>query len=122
MLKPGGTLYAAVPFLQHYHGYPHHYYNMTHLGLANLFAGLLDVKEQRVLASGYPIWTLCWFLQIYCAGLPAEEREKFQQMRVADFLGGPVSLLEKDYVTRLPDETNFKLASTTMLLATKPPA
>jgi SAM-dependent methyltransferase len=122
VLKPGGTLYAAVPFLQHYHGYPHHYYNMTHQGLANLFAGLLDVKEQRVLASGYPIWTLCWFLQIYSAGLPPEEREKFRQMRVADFLGEPVSLLERPYVTKLPEETNFKLASTTMLLATKPSA
>lgn len=122
VLKPGGTLYAAVPFLQPYHGYPHHYYNMTHQGLANLFAGTLEVKEQRVLASGHPIWTLSWFLQAYCAGLPAGEREKFQQMKIADFLGEPVSLLKKDYVTALNEEANFKLASATMLLATKPSA
>lgn len=122
VLKPGGTLYAAVPFLQHYHGYPHHYYNMTHQGLANLFEGILEVKEQRVLASGYPIWTLCWFLQIYTAGLPEDERAKFEQMKVADFLAGPETLLEKDFVTKLPEATNFKLASTTMLLATKPHA
>ncbi len=122
VLKPGGTLYAAVPFLQHYHGYPHHYYNMTHQGLANLFAGTLEVKEQRVLSSGHPIWTLCWFLQIYGEGLPAAEREKFQQMKIADFLGDPLSLLENDYVTKLSEEANFKIASTTMLLATKPRA
>jgi SAM-dependent methyltransferase len=120
VLKPGGTLYAAVPFLQHYHGYPHHYYNMTHQGLANLFAGLLEVKEQRVLASGYPIWTLCWFLQIYCEGLPPAEREKFKQMKVEDFLGDPLALLERDFVAKLAQEANFKIASTTMLLATKP--
>lgn len=37
VLKPGGKLFCAVPFLQPFHGYPSHYYNMTHVGLANLF-------------------------------------------------------------------------------------
>ncbi|HEX2851865.1 MAG TPA: class I SAM-dependent methyltransferase [Opitutaceae bacterium] len=120
VLKPGGTLYVAVPFLQHYHGYPHHYYNMSHQGLANLFAGTLDVKEQRVLESGRPIWMLSWFLQIYCEGLPAAEREKFKRMTVADFLADPGTQLARDFVTKLPEETNFKLATTTVLLAVKP--
>jgi SAM-dependent methyltransferase len=122
VLKPGGTLYAAVPFLQHYHGYPHHYYNMTHQGLANLFAGALEIKEQRVLASGYPIWTLCWFLQIYSANLPPAERAKFQEMKISDFLGEPGTMLEKDFVRKLSEDGNFKLASTTVLLAKKPAA
>lgn len=119
VLKPGGTLYAAVPFLQHYHGYPHHYYNMTAQGLANLFADTLKIQEQKVLASGHPIWTLSWFLQIYCAGLPPEERARFEQMRVADFLPGPESLLQADFVTRLSEAANFQIASTTMLVARK---
>ncbi len=122
VLRPGGTLYAAVPFLQHYHGYPHHYYNMTHQGLANLFGDLLEIKEQKVLASGAPIWTLSWFLQIYHAGLPAEERAKFAEMRIADFLPGPEPLLQKPFVTQLSEEANFQIASTTMLVATKPAA
>jgi SAM-dependent methyltransferase len=29
VLKPGGTLIMVVPFLQAYHGYPDHFYNMT---------------------------------------------------------------------------------------------
>jgi ubiquinone/menaquinone biosynthesis C-methylase UbiE len=36
VLKPGGELICCVPFLQPLHGYPHHYYNMTHEGLRNL--------------------------------------------------------------------------------------
>jgi len=36
VLKPGGELMCCVPFLQPLHGYPHHYYNMTHQGLRNL--------------------------------------------------------------------------------------
>ena len=37
VVRPGGKVYASAPFLQPYHGYPHHYYNMTASGLENLF-------------------------------------------------------------------------------------
>lgn len=33
VLKPGGEMFVHVPFLQPYHGYPHHHYNMTKDGL-----------------------------------------------------------------------------------------
>ena len=36
-LKPGGIVLAVVPFLQPFHGYPNHFYNMTSNGLKNLF-------------------------------------------------------------------------------------
>ncbi len=120
VLKPGGTLYAAVPFLQPYHGYPHHYYNMTHQGLANLFAGRLVVQEQKVLESGHPLWTLNWFLRSYADALPPAAREKFQAMTVAEFLGAPKALLTHDIASALPEKARFELAAATMLLATKP--
>ena len=122
VLKPGGTLYASVPFLQPYHGYPHHYYNMTHQGLANLFAGRLVVQEQKVLESGHPLWTLNWFLRSYADALPAAEREKFQAMTIADFLGAPAELLAHDIASALPEKARFELAAATMLLAQKPAA
>ena len=37
VLKPGGQLFAATPFLQAYHGYPHHYQNFTLTGHQFLF-------------------------------------------------------------------------------------
>jgi hypothetical protein len=120
VLKPGGTLYASVPFLQPYHGYPHHYYNMTHQGLANLFAGALDIREQRVLGSGHPVWTLGWILRRYAEALPESTRAAFTAMRVADFLGDPAALLNHDLATRLPPEAQRELASATVLLAVKP--
>jgi hypothetical protein len=43
-LKPGGELICAVPFRSLYHGYPHHYYNMTHQGLGNLFDATLKIN------------------------------------------------------------------------------
>jgi SAM-dependent methyltransferase/uncharacterized protein YbaR (Trm112 family) len=38
VLRPGGELFAATPFLQAYHGYPHHYQNFTLTGHQFLFA------------------------------------------------------------------------------------
>jgi len=69
--KPGGTIYADVPFLQPYHGYPSHYYNMTSQGLANLFAGTCEIERTAVPVYGRPIWSLTWFLNRYLEGLAA---------------------------------------------------
>ena len=57
VLKPGGKLMCCVPFLQPLHGYPHHYYNMSHQGLAALFAGDLVIDRQLVDESVRPIWS-----------------------------------------------------------------
>lgn len=36
-LKPGGLAFVVTPFLQEYHGYPHHYCNFTITGNKKLF-------------------------------------------------------------------------------------
>lgn len=36
VLNPRGELICAVPFLQPYHGYPHHYYSVTRQGLGRV--------------------------------------------------------------------------------------
>jgi SAM-dependent methyltransferase/uncharacterized protein YbaR (Trm112 family) len=38
VLKPGQKVYACTPFLQAYHGYPHHYQNFTLTGHQYLFS------------------------------------------------------------------------------------
>lgn len=118
VLKPGGLLCAVVPFLQPYHGFPHHYYNMTAQGLRNLFSGL-DVVAQQVPLSGLPIWSLCWYIREYGENLPEAERRAFHEMKIGEFLGHPTSYLGEGFVRALPETANFTLASTTMLLATK---
>jgi hypothetical protein len=47
VLKPGGRIYACVPFLQPEHGYPSHFYNMSRQGLSNLFRGL-EIEQHSV--------------------------------------------------------------------------
>ncbi|MCU7374984.1 methyltransferase domain-containing protein [Paucibacter sp. O1-1] len=74
VLKPGGELICCVPFLQPYHGYPHHYYNMTHQGLRALFERDLTVDSVEVIDSTGPVWALTWILQSWAQGLEGKAR------------------------------------------------
>lgn len=120
VLKPGGTLYAAVPFLQPFHGYPDHYYNMTSHGLRNLFERTLRIDEMGVPDSGKPFWALNWMLRSYVEGLPAEVAERFRTMTVNQLLGDPVAHLVNDYVRGLSAAADEELACVNYLIATKP--
>ncbi len=119
VLKPGGILVAVVPFLQPYHGYPDHYYNMTSNGLKNLFNGKILIKECFVPQSGLPIWTLTWFLRLYISGLPEDTAEKFKKMRVEDLLQDAKDYLDTSMVKELNSATNEILACTNYLIGQK---
>lgn len=121
VLKPGGSLYCVVPFLQPEHGYPNHFYNMTRQGIANLFTKELILDRHFVPASGLPIWALHSILTQYRAHLDEPLRERFDNMTVRELLEkAPVDLLEEELVTALDDEGNWILACTTALIMRKP--
>jgi SAM-dependent methyltransferase len=119
VMRPGGRIYAAVPFLQPYHGYPDHYYNMTTAGLRNLFAGL-DVERLIVPDAGLPIFTLTWMLQWWRRALPPLVREAFDKMTVAELAADPMTLIEEPFVRALPERSNEELAALNLLIARKP--
>lgn len=119
VLKPGGELYCAVPLLQPLHGYPHHYYNMTHQGLRSLFDHSMTIDAQDVPTSGWPIWTLTWFLQRWDAQLTPEVRESFRGKTIGELLEPASNYLEEAWVKSLPKEAQFELASMTTITATK---
>jgi SAM-dependent methyltransferase len=117
--KRGGCIYADVPFLQPYHGYPAHYYNMTSAGLVNLFSETCEVTQTAVPVYGQPIWSLTWMLNSYLAGLPPAARAEFREMRVADLLDRPESYYSRAFVRDLPEAKRFELASVTSVCAVK---
>src|SRR4051812_30988075 len=119
VLKPGGKLICCVPFLQPLHGYPHHYYNMTGQGLRALFERSLQVDNHIVAQSTLPLFSLTWFVQSWARGLRGQARNDFLSMRVSELLKQPSELAGRRWVTELHDETNFELASATMLFAHK---
>ena len=119
VLKPGGKLICCVPFLQPLHGYPHHYYNMTGQGLRALFERRLHVDNHIVARSTLPLFSLTWFVQSWARGLRGQARDQFLSMRLSELVKQPSELADQRWVTELPDETNFELASATMLFAHK---
>ncbi|CAN7729548.1 class I SAM-dependent methyltransferase [Rhizobium sp. LjRoot98] len=86
VLKPGGELYCSVPFLQPYHGYPHHYFNATKQGIRRLFEDQLTVTGVSVPVVGHPAFTLHWFLSSWLRGVPAETQEKFAATTIGDLV------------------------------------
>jgi SAM-dependent methyltransferase len=119
VLKPGGELICCVPFLQPYHGYPHHYYNMTHQGLRNLFAKHVQVDRIDVYASVLPIWSLSWVISSWADGLRGRTRQDFLNMRLSEFLEAPTNFLNAPFVAELPATKNLELASACVLFGRK---
>jgi len=120
VLKPGGWLKCCVPFLQPLHGYPHHYFNMTHEGLRTLFEGRLIIERQEVTDPTHPIWAIAWQLRSWSQGLSPGARKQFLRTRVEDLIAYPGPLLEKPWARELPREKLFELAAATILYARKP--
>jgi SAM-dependent methyltransferase len=119
VLKPGGRLYSVVPFLQPFHAYPHHYYNMTAQGLANLFADEIVVDRQEVNTGGMPIFMLTWVLRRWAESLPPRARRQFLRSSVGSLTGDPMLYLDRPYVTELSEAARFELAATTSLFGRK---
>jgi SAM-dependent methyltransferase len=120
VLKPGGTLYCCIPFLQPEHGYPHHYFNASRFGLRQLFQKNVELVDHFVPQSGEPIWTLHWFLTWYAKQLPLGEQQRFLNLRLQDVIEKPaITLLGEPWVSELSEEGKWQLASSTAALFRK---
>jgi SAM-dependent methyltransferase len=119
VLKPGGELICAVPFLQPEHGYPHHYYNMAPQGLRALFADDLHIDAHRVLRSTHPVWTLNWIIRSWANSLSGGLRESFLDLPLKELLRNPLDLINRPWARDMPEAATFELASATVLFAHK---
>ncbi len=119
VVRPGGRIYVAVPFLQPYHGYPHHYFNMTLQALEQLFHDTFAIEQAGTPPYGWPIWTLSWFLNRYVDGLPPDTAARFREMTVSDLLQPPSNVLADDFVQDLEPDAVAELASVNYLIATR---
>jgi len=61
-LKPGGKVYAAIPFLQCYHASPHDYQRYTLSGIEELFSDFQKIESG---ACAGPTTTLHWIFREY---------------------------------------------------------
>ncbi len=61
VLKPGGKVYVLTAFMQHLHGYPNHYFNMTVSGLKRIFSSfdIIDCRASRFSSLSEIAYILC---------------------------------------------------------------
>lgn len=113
ILKPGAMAFIATPFLQAYHGYPHHYQNFTITGHAALFerAGL-NVIERGVQVG--PTYALLAMVSVY---LRTYAPRPLKPIFMA--LWAPFILLLKP-LDKFIGENGHVMACTTYLVAQKP--
>ena len=121
VLKPGGDLLSAVPLMAPVHGYPHHYFNATPQGHLRLFEGKLVNPSLSLPLACHPVFALQWVLQSWVAGLAghADTQAAFRDMRVADLLDSPWTLVKRPFSRDLPVEKQFELAAGTVLSGQK---
>jgi len=115
VMKKGGKVFICTPFLQVYHGYPHHYQNFTLTGHINLFekAGL------KIISSGTcvgPTYVLRRMIAVFITNYTPFPINKI--LRVI-WAGVSIAIAPLDILLRKKNNSHI-MASTTYLLAEKP--
>jgi hypothetical protein len=115
VLKPGGRVFAATPFLQWYHGYPNHFQNFTLTGHVRLFARAGFSVESHGTCVG-PGFALSMFGICYC---------RLYMNTLVRIVFLPMALVLAAVFRRIDQIVNLMpnshvLASSTYLLAVKP--
>jgi len=114
VLKPGGRLFACTPFMQAYHGYPHHYHNFTLTGHCHLFTG----AGFEILSSGVavgPVYTMVSLTSTFIHEF-APPLLRWPLQKGWGLFGALLRPLDRLLNTR---ENAYILASTTYLTARK---
>ena len=120
VIKPGGSLLCAVPFLQQMHGYPHHYFNATKQGITRLYEDSMKIDQVYAPEVGHPAYALKWFLQSWAAGLTGEAQAAFRDTQIGEILDFPPATLINSPKGHLPITQVEELACGFVLRATKP--
>ena len=123
VLKPGGKIMCSVPFLIPFHGYPHHYYNMTSQGLANLFKGMKIESN----SPSSPIFALTSLVGLWAMGLGLSDRIAFDKVTLGELAsampalhsGQPSEWPNKPWVANLTEDARRILAWGNTIIATK---
>lgn len=90
VLVPDGVAKIDTAFLQPEHAYPHHYFNATEAGLRHWFRDF-ELEWSGVEPYQHPKWSLVWFLSVYFASLPDDQRKVLEPVG----LGACVDVLSR---------------------------
>jgi SAM-dependent methyltransferase len=121
VLRLGGRVFIAYPFLQPYHGYPHHYFNATRRGLRSLFEQRFSIDELNSRPSETPDHTLNWIVRGIVTSIEDRTlRRRVMKMSIGDLLQHrPGDAFYKDLVASMGESSQEQFACGNMLHGTK---
>ena len=93
--SPEACCASTFPSYSPLHGYPSHYFNMTHFGLRSLFEKELTIERQFVEPAFGPIWSMYMIIRSWHDGLPAAQREAFLALTLKDLFVFPTALMRR---------------------------
>lgn len=86
VLKPGGIFRIDTAFMQGYHGFPGHYYNMTPQAVETHLAGDYELLESYVPVSSSPLMTVTMAIDRYLGCLTTDLQKRLLGMPLGDVL------------------------------------
>jgi SAM-dependent methyltransferase len=122
VIKEGGSFYIDTAFLQGYHGFPSHFFNMTPQAVETYLVDGFSLIHSCVPDSGTVGYTITAILRRFLDGLPAEEADVFRSMSVGQML----EEIESDpsrsnrFIKLLSEFSQRALAASFVVIAQKP--
>jgi len=86
VLKELGGFYIDTAFMQTYHGFPGHFFNMTHQAAETYLVDDFILEHSLVPQSGTILYTISNILNRFIEGLTPADGEKFSAMTIGEVL------------------------------------
>jgi len=122
ILKPGGIFYIDTAFIQSYHGYPGHYYNMTPLAVESGIVDDFIMMQSVVPDSATPLVSVTSLIDRFLSYLPEDDKAKLLSMSLSDVL----KVMKSDLSSKNPLLSQYSeyamrsMAASFVVLAKKP--
>jgi uncharacterized protein YbaR (Trm112 family)/SAM-dependent methyltransferase len=114
VLKDGGLVYGECSFVFPYHGYPHHYFNATHQGLARVFGAFAPLRR-GVAPYQMPSFAVRGVLEAWANDLAGVSEAATARELVQRLLAEPLGALDQ----RLAPQGALRCAAGTYFLGVK---
>lgn len=120
---PGGRYLIDTAFLQSYHGFPGHYFNMTPLAAESFLVDDFILEDSHVPGSATPVQTFLDLNERFLAALPKKKRLEVELRPLRDLLEvlKNDALFREQVLQEFSEYSSRSLAASFVIAARKPP-
>lgn len=119
---PGGRYLIDTAFLQSYHGFPAHYFNLTPLAAEAFLVDDFVLEDSQVPSSATPVQTLVDLCERFLSFLPQEKRLEMERRPLGELLESLKTEpgIREKLLKEFSEYSNRSLAASFVIAARKP--